>query len=105
VITSGAAGVAANGTGQGSATALLNDNNEVHAPDTNNTAVRLPPGTAGMRITVFVPSTSPAISVFPAVGGVIVPKMMNMPYTVQAAQNAMFFAVNSTTWYAMLTQQ
>jgi hypothetical protein len=106
VISSGAAGVAANGLTQGLAAALLSDNNEVHAPDNNNTGVRLPPATAGMRITVFVPSSSVApIAVFPASGGVIVPKIMNMPYNVQPAQNAMFFAVNSTTWYAMVTPQ
>jgi hypothetical protein len=105
VVTSGAAGVAASGTTQTGATPLLSDNNEVVANPGAN-AVKLPPATAGMRITVFSSalSTGP-VNVFPNPGGQIVPKPSDSAYPVPTGQNAIFFAVTSNKWYAMVTPQ
>lgn len=85
------------GGGQGSATLLTGDFNEVTVAATDGDSVKLEPATAGKTVTVKNDGANP-IDVFPATGDTINDLAVNTAIRLIPGDTKVFTAINGTNW-------
>ena len=95
------AGLAAAGTNQATALALAANVNEVTTV-ASGTGVALPPGVAGLEVSV-VNAGANALAVYPASGGTIDALAANAPKSLAAGGRATFRATSASQWYGFVS--
>lgn len=93
--------VAAAGATQGTATALLNDMNQVNTAIAGADGVRLPPSNEGSRI-VVVNNTAITVKVWPQVGDDIDGQAVNLSYLLSAGTTSEFLCTDPNSWRSNL---